>query len=84
MHVHLNPGLEDYSCGFCCQPITDADEAVCCDKWIHVSCDQGLSSDKYKDMVNNPSDDAWFCHNCVAQLPQAVRISQPHTDMQHI
>ena len=41
--VHLNPGLEVFLCGFCSEPVSEQDKAMCCDgcgKWIHVSCDQ--------------------------------------------
>ena len=73
--VHCNPGPEIYPCGFCCEPVTDI-EAVCCDccdKWIHVSCDQGLSSAEYKSMVNNPCDGVWFCYNCATKLSQSAK-----------
>jgi len=57
--------------GTYCELITNTDEAVCCDKWIRVSCDQGLlSPDKHNDMVNNPSGDVCFCNNCATNLSQ--------------
>ena len=40
--VHLNPGLE-YPCGKCRLNVNDDDKALCCDQWIHVSCDRYIS-----------------------------------------
>ena len=67
---------------------TDDDEAVCCDccsnKRIHVSCDPGLSSEEYKNMVDNPSDDVCLCFKCTEHVSQGAMSSQLHTDTQSL
>ena len=81
--IHLNPGPDDQPCLFCFKLVTDDDEAVCCDccnKWIHVSCDPGLSSEEYKNMVDNPSDDVWLCFKCTEYVSQGAMSSPLHTD----
>ena len=81
--IHLNPGPDDQPCLFCFKLVTDDDETVCCDccnKWIHVSCDLGLSSEEYKNMVDNPSDDFWLCFKCTEHVSQGAMSSQLHTD----
>ena len=85
--IHLNPGPDDQPCLFCFKLVTDDDEAVCCDccnKWIHVSCDPGLSSEEYKNMVDNPSDDVWLCFKCTEHVSQGAMSSQLHTDTQSL
>ena len=76
--VHLNPGPPvDYPCGICSNQVTDNDEAVCCDlcnRWIHISCDHSLTSADYKMMLDNPSNDPWFCCNCSARTPGVSRL----------
>ena len=78
--VHCNPGPDVHPCGFCCILVIDFDEAVCdcCDKWIYVFYDEGLSSDDYVRMVNNPSNDVWFCYNCATMLSPSARRTKPH------
>ena len=49
--------------------VGDEDKAVLCDscdKWAHVSCDPALSDSLYSYMVQNPSDEPWYCSNYCA------------------
>ena len=49
--------------------VTDSDRAVCCDMcdlWVHVhvTCDPSLSNSLYDNMIQNHTDDQWYCSQC--------------------
>jgi len=75
--VALNPGPDVYLCGFCEMFVGDEDKAVCCDscdKWVHISCDPALSDSLYNYMVQNPSDEPWYCCGAVILLHPSLQL----------
>ena len=66
--VNPNPGPTDYPCSVCGLNVLDDVKAVCCDscdQWVHVSCDPSLSDSLYDEMVQQSSEDVWYCSVCV-------------------
>ena len=56
-----------FTCVVFCEIFVGDDKAVCCDscnKWVHVSYDPAQSDSLYNYMVQNPSNEPWFCLKC--------------------
>ena len=67
--IEPNPGpAVHYPCSACGLGVADDDRAVFCDScnaWVHVSCDPSLSDSLYDFMVQQPSEDLWYCSTCM-------------------
>lgn len=63
------PNLGPNACSICGATVSDDDKSVCCelcDICVHMSCDPPLSDLLYEDMVQQPSEDKWYCSVCVS------------------
>ena len=71
------PGLE--LCSVCSEAVLDDHKAVCCDlgdSWVYVTCDPSLSDDLYCRMIQEPSNEPWFCTMCYSLAPVSVPENQ--------
>ena len=67
--IEPNPGpAVHYPCSACGFDVADDNIAVFCDlcnAWVHVSCDPSLSDSLYDFMVQQPSEEQWYCSTCM-------------------
>ena len=72
-------GLEH--CSVCSEAVLNNHKAVCCDlcdTWVHVTCDPSLSDDLYSRLIQEPSNEPWFCTMCHSLAPVSVSDNQYH------
>ena len=74
-------GLE--LCSVCSEAVLYGHKAVCCDlcdSWVHVTCDPSLSDNLYSRMIQEPSNNPWFCTMCYSLAPVSVSDNQHHSN----
>ena len=74
----VEPNLGPNACSICGVNVFDDGRAVCCDlcdMWVHVSCDPSLSDSLCDDMVQQPSEDHWYCSVCMSNCSHSSECS---------
>lgn len=84
--VQPNPGPNTSGlelCSVCSEAVLDDHKAVCCDlcdSWVHVTCDPSLSDNLYSRMIQEASNEPWFCTMCYSLAPVSVSNDQHHSN----